>query len=139
MPELGSEAEPMRLLLVMHNTSETKVLSEGLKQRMPELRVDQAEGVVSGLAHVFESPPDILLIDSTMPGIDASVLCRELGNLAIASRLRVIVVRPLTAADHDDSVREAGAWSILDAPASLDDVCESITINNGDLSRTKAS
>jgi DNA-binding response OmpR family regulator len=138
MPELGSEAEPTRLLLVMHNTPETKILCEGLKQRMPELRVDQVEGVVSGLAHVFESPPDILLIDSTMPGIDASVLCRELGSLAIASRLRVIVVRPKAAANQDDSIREAGAWSILDAPASLDDVCESITLNNGDLSRTKA-
>lgn len=139
MPELGSEAEPTRLLLVMHNSDETKALSDSLKQRMPDLHVDQAEGVVSGLAHLFESPPDILIIDAVMPGIDATVICRELGNLAIASRLRVIVVRPTSMAEHDEAIREAGAWTILDAPVSLDDVCENLSLTNGEVPRTKAS
>ena len=44
MPDLGSDAEPTRLLLVMRNSEETKGLNDSLKQRMPELRVDQAEG-----------------------------------------------------------------------------------------------
>jgi CheY-like chemotaxis protein len=88
---------------------------------------------------LFETPPDILLIDATMPGIDAKVICRELGNLAIASRLRVIVVRPATMAEHDEAIREAGAWTILDAPVSLEDICENLSLSNGDVPRIKAS
>jgi PleD family two-component response regulator len=139
MPELGSDAEPTRLLLVMRSTDEAKSLMEALKLRMPELRVDQAEGVVSGLAHLFESPPDILLIDATMPGIDATVLCRELGGLAVSSRLRVIVGRPTSMSTLDDAMREAGAWSVLDSPITADEICDSLALGNYDLARTKAS
>ena len=64
---------------------------------------------------------------------------RELGGLAIASRLRVIVVRPSSMAEHDEAMREAGAWTILDAPINVDEICESLTLNNGEIARTKAS
>lgn len=139
MPELGADATPTRLLLVMHATAESKQITEVLKQRLPELHIDQAEGVVSGLAQLFESPPDILLIDAAMPGIDATVICRELGALAIASRLRVIVVRPPSMSSHDEALRSAGAWTILDAPITVDEICESVSVGNYELSRIKAS
>jgi len=139
MPELGTDTEPARLLLVLRTGGETKQLTDALKQRMPELRVDHADGVVSGLAHLFESSPDILVIDATMPGIDATVLCRELGSLSISSRLRVIVVRPAVMAGMDEAMREAGAWTILDAPVSAEEICESLLVGNYELARTKAS
>jgi DNA-binding NtrC family response regulator len=139
MPELGAESEPMRLLLVVRPTPEGKELREALGQRMPELRVDQAEGVYSGLAHLFESPPDVLVIDASLPGVDVTVLRRELSGMVVGSKLRVIVIRPVDMASLDDSIREAGAWSVLDAPVTADDVCESLSLGNLDVTRTKAS
>src|SRR5512133_2858709 len=110
MPELGAESEPMRLLLVVRPIPEGKELREALGQRMPDLRVDQAEGVYSGLAHLFESPPDVLVIDASLPGVDVTVLRRELSGMVVGSKLRVIVIRPVDMASLDDSIREAGAW-----------------------------
>jgi DNA-binding response OmpR family regulator len=139
MPELGSDTEPTRVLLVVRNTPENQSLSDGLKRRMPELLVDQAEGVVSGLAHLFETPPDILLIDATIPGIDATVFCRELNALSIASRLRVIVVRPRSMAEHDSAIKESGVSTILDAPINIEEIYESILPNSNEAMRNKAS
>jgi excisionase family DNA binding protein len=139
MPELGSDAEPTRLLLVMRPSDEVKVLIEALKVRHPELRVDLAEGVVSGLAHLFESPPDILLIDATMPGIDAAVICRELSSLSISSRFRVIVGRPRNLQDMDVAIRESGASAILDTPITAEEICDNLALGSFDVARIKAS
>jgi DNA-binding response OmpR family regulator len=139
MPELGSDAEPTRLLLVMRASDEVRALIEALKVRQPELRVDLAEGVVSGLAHLFESPPDILLIDATMPGIDASVICRELSGLSISSRFRVMVGRPRNLQEMDGAFRDAGASAIMDTPVAVDEVCENLAHGSFDVTRIKAS
>lgn len=139
MPELGTESEPMRLLLVVRPAPESQELRVAIGQRMPDLRIDQADGVYSGLAHLFESPPDVLVIDASMPGIDVTVLCRELRTLAAGSKLRVIVIRPLDMASLDDNMREAGAWAVLNAPVTAEDVCESLSVGHLDGSRTKAS
>jgi excisionase family DNA binding protein len=139
MPELGSDAEPTKLLLLMPASPDSKQLIESLKQRLPDLRVDHAEGVVSGLAHLLEAPPDVLLIDATMPGVDAAVICRELASLSVASRLRVIVVRPPPMSSGDEGLREAGVWTILDAPVATDEVFDSLAVGNLDATRPKAS
>jgi len=36
-------------------------------------------------------------------------------------------------------MREAGAWTILDAPVSAEEICESLLVGNYEPARTKAS
>jgi len=139
MPELAPEAEPFRLLIALRSTEDPKRLADTLRMNYPDLRVDVTEGVVEMLAHLFDSPPDGLLVDAMLAGIDIHVLCRELGDCSVSSRVRVVVVRPQSMVALDGSLREAGVWAVLDAPVSLDKIADCLSFGNLEMARSNAS
>jgi excisionase family DNA binding protein len=139
MPELVADTEPLRLLLALGSPEQAKRLAEALRAGHPELRVDVAEGVVEALAHLFDSPPDALLVDATLAGIDIHVLCRELGTCSVSARVRVVVVRPPSMSELDEPLREVGVWAVLNSPASQDTIAECLSLGSFELTRPKAS
>jgi excisionase family DNA binding protein len=139
MPELVPESEPLRLLLALRLGEEAKRLAEALRSNHPDLRVDVTDGVVETLAHLFDSPPDALVVDATLAGIDIAVLCRELGACTLSSRVRVVVVRPASMASLDELLRGIGVWAVLPAPTSFSAVADCLSLNGVELLRPKAS
>jgi hypothetical protein len=140
MPELVPAAEPLKLLLALSPGDDAKQLADILRSNYPELRIDTADGVVEALVHLCDSPPDVLVVGATLPGIDIRVLCSELGTCSVSARVRVVVVRPMSmAAQLDESLRAVGVWTVLDEPASPDAVAECLSLGNFDLARPKAS
>jgi len=139
MPELVPETEHLRLLLAFKATEEARRLADALRANHPELRVDVTEGVVETLAHLFESPPDALVLDATLAGIDIAVLCRELGTCAMSARVRVVVVRPPTMGSIDERLRSTGVWAILAAPTDHDALADCLAFSSLELARPKAS
>lgn len=139
MPDLVSEEEPLRLLLAVKSSAEGKQLAEQLRAIHPEVRVDATEGVIETLAHLFESPPDALLLDATLAGIDVQVLCRELSQFSGSSRVRVVVARPPAMSNLDSALREVGVFSVLDAPPSAEAIADCLSLDNASLIRPKAS
>lgn len=139
MPELVPESEPLRLLLALKLGEEAKRLAEALRSNHPDLRVDVTDGVVETLAHLFDSPPDALVVDATLAGIDIVVLCRELGACTLSSRVRVVVVRPASMASLDELLRGIGVWAILPAPTTCSAVVDCLSLNSVELLRPKAS
>jgi excisionase family DNA binding protein len=139
MPELAPETEPFRLLIALRTSEEARRLADVLRTSYPDLRVDVTEGVVEMLAHLFDSPPDGLLVDATLAGIDIHVLCRELGNCSISSRVRVVVVRPQSMLALDELLREVGVWAVLDNPVSQEKIADCLSLGNAELARSNAS
>lgn len=139
MPELVAEDEPLRLLIALQSVEEGRILADRIRVIQPEIRVDVTDGVVETLARLFDAPPDALLVEATLPGIDVLVLCRELTQFAASARVRVIVVRPLSMSNLDGQLREAGVWSLLDAPVRAESVADSLSLVCASQVRPKAS
>lgn len=139
MPDLVSEEEPVRLLIAMKPNGEGKQLADQLRALRPELRVDAAEGVIEALAHLFDTPPDVLLLDATLAGIDVLVLCRELTHFSGSARIRIIVVRPQSMCTLDPSLREAGVFNVVESSAPAETIADCLSLDNTSLSRPKAS
>lgn len=139
MPELVPESEPTRLLLALKVGVEAKRLADVLRTSHPELRVDVTDGVIETLAHLFESPPDALVVDATLAGIDIHILCRELGACSVSARVRVVVVRPASMSNIDDLLRGVGVWAVLQGPATPDAIADCLSLSGMELLRPKAS
>lgn len=139
MPEVVSESEPFRLLLAMSSTDEAKRLSDEFRLSHSDVRVEVTNGVVATLAHLFESPPDALLVDATLAGVDIRVLCSEVNSCAALARVRIVVTRPTSLSEFDQNLREVGVIAVLDSPTASDLVAECLALGNYELTRTKAS
>lgn len=139
MPDVVQTAEPFRILLALATADDAKKLADDLRATHLEAKVDIATGVVETLANVFESPPDALVVDAALPGIDVTVLCRELVACTSLTRVRIVVARPVSESAMDDPLRRAGIWSTLDSPPTADSVAECLALGSYDPARTKAS
>jgi excisionase family DNA binding protein len=128
MPEMAPESEPVRLLLTLRSSDIANELAKQLRAHHSDWRVDVSEGVVGTLAQLFESPPDALVLDATLDGVDTCVLCRELAHCAMSARVRLIVARPSSMASMDPSLRECGAWAILDSPTSPQAIVDTLSL-----------
>jgi excisionase family DNA binding protein len=139
MPELVAEDEPLRILIALKSVDEGRILADRVRSLQPDVRLDVTEGVLETLARLLDTPPDALLVEATLPGIDVLVLCRELAQFAASARVRVIVVRPPSMSDLDGPLRDAGVWSLIDTPARAEMVTESLSLANASQVRPKAS
>lgn len=139
MPELVAENEPVRLLLALLSVEEGRNLADQIHATHPGVRVDATEGVVETLARLFDAPPDALLVEATLPGIDVLVLCRELAQCSSSARVRVVVVRPPSMSSLDDGLREVGVWGVIEGPPTVAAVLDSLALANVNQMRPKAS
>ncbi|HEY5957676.1 MAG TPA: hypothetical protein VIV60_14025, partial [Polyangiaceae bacterium] len=128
MPEVAPESEPVRLLLALRPNDYANELAKLLRSRHSDWRIDVSEGVVGTLAQLFDSPPDALVLDATLNGIDTCVLCRELAGCTISARVRLVVVRPPAMSSIDLSLRDCGVWAILEGPTSPQAIAECLTV-----------
>ena len=70
------------------------------------------------LARVRAAPPDLLVTDAVMPGLDGFSLCRTLRAEARFERLPILLVSASYRAPHDERLAEAaGASAFLRKPA----------------------
>jgi CheY-like chemotaxis protein len=79
-------------------------------------RVHTASNAESGIALAIRSPPDLILLDIRMPGIDGFEACRRLREMAAFAATPIFLV---TAYDDDDVWPEAtriGASGLLGKP-----------------------
>ena len=78
--------------------------------------VDQADGGLTALSHILSHPPDLVLLDVMMPGLDGYELCRQLKQ---SEQTRLIPVVFMTAlSDREARLRsiEVGGDDFLTKP-----------------------
>jgi CheY-like chemotaxis protein len=75
---------------------------------------------------IAQNPPDIILLDMMMPGIDGLETLRRLRTSPGLEHIPVIVVSAGREFDLEDRVREAGGAVLLPKPISMDQLQQKI-------------
>ena len=70
----------------------------------------------TALQRVRQNPPDIVLLDALMPGIDGFEVCRHLKQDAASQHIPVIFMTGLTEAEHVVAAFEAGGTDYITKP-----------------------
>ena len=108
-------------ILVVDDELTNRVLLRDLLRRQGH-RVTEAVDGEDALASVEDSPPDVILLDVMMPGIDGLEVCRRLTQDERTASIPILLVTAL----HDRNSRiagiEAGARDFITKPVDVRDV-----------------
>ncbi len=113
-PAATGLASPGRILVVDDNAANVKLLEDLLRYHGYE--VEAAFDGESALEMLRARPPDLVLLDVLMPGLDGHEVCRAVRDDPALAMLPVVMVTALE--DREDRVRglEAGADDFLSKP-----------------------
>jgi CheY-like chemotaxis protein len=79
------------------------------------------------LGKISEDPPDLILLDWMMPGLDGYQTLKRLRKMPQGARIPVIVVTASEEKDLEQRVRAAGGDGLLRKPINMDMVKAVIT------------
>ncbi len=104
-----------RLLIIEDELPMRTALAETLEAH--GYRVQTAADGPTGIAHACEHPPDLILLDVMLPGMDGFALCQELRRREMAMPVLMLTAKGLV----DDRVQglESGADDYLVKPFSM--------------------
>lgn len=114
-PNISKPGEPTATILVVDDDAFNRILVDALLDDQG-YRVVMAESGAEALDRVADDPPDAILLDVMMPGLDGFEVCRR---LKASRRTYYIPVVMLTAlADRQSRIRglDAGADEFLNKP-----------------------
>ena len=108
-----------RLLLVDDAPANLDILVAGLKS---EYKLSVARDGESALASASRSPPDLVLLDIVMPGLDGYEVCRRLRANAATADVPIVFLSSLEDLRHKAWGFEVGANDYLTKPFDLQEV-----------------
>jgi len=114
-PPLVSPKKP-RLLVVDDNAKNVELLT-ALMQAEGYKVVSASDGL-EALAQVAAAPPDLILLDIMMPGLDGYAVCRQLKERPETRLVPIVLLTALGAEDHLIRGIESGADDFLTKPFS---------------------
>jgi two-component system cell cycle response regulator len=107
-----------RILVVDDQPLNIRLMEAKLGGEYYEVRT--AEDGMSALARMAEEPPDLVVLDIMMPGMDGFEVCRRIKADAALQHIPVVMVTALNAPEERVRGLEAGADDFLTRP--VDDV-----------------
>ena len=78
--------------------------------------VSTAENGQDGLTRALADPPDVIIVDLTMPVLDGWRLTRQIRSHAETQKTRIIVLTGRTLDDSESTAIQAGAHAFLTKP-----------------------
>ena len=105
---------PPLILVIEDDASQRLLLARVLQYE--GYRVEAAADGESGLRAVFESQPDLVLLDLNLPRIDGFEICRQLRADPLTATLPVIVLTAHTSLDDMVAALDAGADDFVAKP-----------------------
>lgn len=118
---LTAERAAVSTVLVVDDLADNRVL---LRRHLAKqgYAVTEADDAQSALAAIRAAPPDLVLLDVQMPGIDGYECCRRLKDDRSTSLLPVIIVTSLES--REDRIRsiECGADEFLTKPVNKEEL-----------------
>jgi DNA-binding response OmpR family regulator len=81
--------------------------------------VSTAENGEDGLAKVEDRPPDLVILDIMMPGMDGIETCRRIRSNAPTAATPIVMFSALSSDDDIERARVAGANHLITKPFNL--------------------
>lgn len=122
-----SLSKPIHILLVDDNPNNLKVLSEAIRGNgWKALMATDGESAIEQTEY---APPDLILLDVMMPGIDGFETCRRLKANSITEHIPIIFMTALS--DSTDKVKglEIGAVDYITKPFQHEEVIARIKLH----------
>ncbi len=110
------EADGVRVLVIDDEPRFLASLKEVLRRADPRLEVEVAEGAIDGLLKVGSRQPDVVLLDTYMPGMDGLEVCRRIKGTAETAHVAVMAMSGRRSDDLARRYAEAGASCFLQKP-----------------------
>ena len=106
--------KPSRILIVDDERYNIKVLTELLREEYKIMAAKTGEQALKAVQG--PNPPDLILLDIMMPGIDGYEVCKRLKADEISMHIPVIFVSALSASDDESRGFELGAVDYITKP-----------------------
>ena len=108
------------VMIVDDNPANLKLLDEMLRQRAYEVR-SFPRGRLA-LAAAEHEPPDLILLDITMPEMDGYEVCERMKSNATLSRIPVIFISALNATEDKIKGFQSGGVDYISKPFQFEEV-----------------
>jgi PAS domain S-box-containing protein len=112
-------ARPRHVLYIEDNPVNL-VLMQAMLARLPEVRLATAAEPLQGLALAVANPPELILLDIQLPGIDGFEVLRRLRQHSALQAVPVVAVSANAMASDIEAARVAGFTTYLTKPLSLE-------------------
>src|SRR5215467_11847264 len=111
-------APPVRILVVEDETDIARLIKHTL-ERSGDAAVDVVESGDAALKAVQAAPPDLLILDLNLPGLDGTEVCRLLRARPATASLPIIMLTARTSEDDRVAGLDLGADDYVTKPFSL--------------------
>ena len=109
---------PLPRVLLVDDSDEQRNLYAAMLA--PTARVGTVSRGEEALALACADPPDVIVLDVMMPGMDGWETCERLKANPITSRIPIIMLTSLDGVDVPARAREAGAIAVLMKPCPIE-------------------
>ena len=110
---------PTRSVLYIEDNPVNQVLMEGMLAQRPGLRLQMASLPETGLLMAAQAPPDLVLLDIQLPGIDGYEVLRRLRAQAATRAIPVVAVSANAMQADLDAALAAGFTDYVTKPLDL--------------------
>jgi CheY-like chemotaxis protein len=111
----ATDLSPGRTVLIVEDDPETRRFYSSALERGGFL-IEQAHNGHQALEKALESPPDLIVTDIAVPGIDGIELCRRLRADARTRAIPLLAITGYGDRQYPDRARLAGADQVLTKP-----------------------
>lgn len=117
MKGVSELSEKKRILVVDDENLMVRIMSDELISQGYEVEgANSGEGAIDA---ALRTPPDIILLDIVMPGMDGYEVCRSLKKFDITSHIPIIMLTALTDIASRHKGLNAGAIDFLNKPVDM--------------------
>lgn len=110
------EGDRVRLLVIDDEATWLRALGAFLQRADSRVEVSLAESALDGLLKVGLNRPEVVLLDSYMPGMDGLEVCRRLKASEETAHIAVLAMSGRPSAELEKKFLEAGAAAFLPKP-----------------------
>ncbi|MBL8325581.1 MAG: PAS domain-containing protein [Rubrivivax sp.] len=118
-PVAAGLAAARRRVLYIEDNPVNVVVMEAMLGRRPEVRLESAEQPMEGLQRALRDPPDLVLLDIQMPGMDGFEVLARLRAHAATAQVPVLAVSASAMQADRDAALAAGFAEYLTKPVDL--------------------
>ncbi|MBN1102698.1 MAG: PAS domain S-box protein [Deltaproteobacteria bacterium] len=122
---IDGRKQPIRIMAVDDEASFLELIESALI-KVPGCEVETASNGTEALLRLGSSPPDLLILDLLMPGMDGLEVMRALRSRPEFSGLRVVIVTGLSDDPRLKEIRSLGVSEVFAKPLRIVDFIEKV-------------